>query len=92
MEKVGAQVIYTDHVTGERLESLITYYYPDTKTTEYEEAPTVGVENVIVDGEIESVTYYDLLGNKVADGFRGLCVKSVRYTDGRVVSNKVVRY
>ena len=87
--KVGAQVIFYDPLTNERKESLIGYYYTDTKEIAYESA-TSAVETV---GETESVSveYYDLMGARVSPDYTGICVKVVSYADGTVKSFKTVR-
>ena len=91
-EKVGAQVVFTDPVTGSVRKSQIAYYYPATKEINYEEDPGSGSA---VDGvsaaDVAGVEYYDMLGNKVGADFRGLCVKAVYRTDGSVKSVKTVR-
>ena len=91
-EKIGAQVIFTDPTTGEVKKSLIAYYYPATKTVAYEEDPenpNVGVDTV--EAEAVNVIYLDLLGNRVADTYRGVCVKVTTYADGSRKSVKMIR-
>lgn len=89
-EKLGAQMIYIDPVTKEHKGSMIAYYYPDTKEIKYE-VPTSssGVKDVVADAVNEE--YYDLLGNRVASDYHGVCVKVVRFSDGTAKSNKVIR-
>ena len=89
-EKFGAQVIYTDPQTGERKESQIAYYYPDTKEIKYEDNPTTGIETV-EEVEVESVEYFDMMGTRVAENYKGLCVKVTNYIDGTVKSVKMLR-
>ncbi|MBD5286227.1 MAG: hypothetical protein HDS27_01630 [Bacteroides sp.] len=89
-EKLGAQVIYTDPVTGEQKKSLIAYYYPDTKEVKYEDE--LGGSSVdAIEAEAVEVAYFDMLGQRVADNYRGVCVKVTSYADGSVKSVKTVR-
>lgn len=49
-----------------------------------------GVESAVADKEIESVTYFDLMGRKVMNPHDGMYVKTIRYSDGTVVSSKII--
>lgn len=91
-EKVGAQVIFTDPKTGDVKKSQIAYYYPATKEIKYENEPGSGsYVDAVSTTEIVGIDYYDMLGNKVAPDFRGICVKVVTLADGSVKSVKTVR-
>ena len=90
-EKVGAQLNFTDPNTGEVRSSKIAYYYPATKEIKYEDALGGSAVDAAEAAETVSVEYYDMLGNKVASGFRGICVKVATLTDGSVKSVKTIR-
>lgn len=60
-------------------------YYPACKSA------SSGIEEVVAGSEIESVEYYDLRGVRLAEPAEGLNIRRIRYSDGRVVTDKVVK-
>lgn len=76
---VGMEAVYIDGDT--RLVS--------TRTT-YNVNPT-GIESANTTGSVESVTYTDLTGRRVARPTHGVYVRTVKYADGTTKSVKVAR-
>lgn len=60
-------------------------YYPASKSAES------GIEDVTVGSEIESVEYYDLRGIRLAEPIEGLNIRRIRYSDGKIVTDKVIK-
>lgn len=60
-------------------------YYPASKSVES------GVENVTVGSDIESIEYYDLRGIRLAKPTEGLNIRRIRYSDGKIVTDKVIK-
>lgn len=60
-------------------------YYPASKSVES------GVENVTVGSDIESIEYYDLRGIRLAEPTEGLNIRRIRYSDGKIVTDKVIK-
>lgn len=60
-------------------------YYPASKSVES------GIENVTVGLDIESIEYYDLRGIRLAEPAEGLNIRRIRYSDGKIVTDKVIK-
>lgn len=91
-EKFGVQSYYTDPATKEKTSSKIAYYNRLTEETSVADTPqSASLESTVAEREIENVTYTDLTGRNVMPDYKGVCVKTVRYTDGTVMNSKVVR-
>ncbi len=75
-EKFGVQLVYTGG--GEVRKSKLVYYGEET-----------GIEDVLGESEIESVTYVDLYGRTIAGPTNGIYVKCVKFTDGSMTVKKV---
>ncbi len=91
-EKFGVQSYYTDPATKEKTSSKIAYYNRLTEETSVADTPqSASLESTVAEREIENVTYADLTGRNVMPDYKGVCVKTVRYTDGTVMNSKVVR-
>lgn len=60
-------------------------YYPASKSVES------GIENVTVGSEIESIEYYDLRGIRLAEPVNGLNIRRIRYSDGKIITDKVIK-
>ena len=60
-------------------------YYPASKSVES------GVENVTVGSDIESIEYYDLRGIRLAEPTEGPNIRRIRYSDGKIVTDKVIK-
>ncbi len=63
--------------------SAVDEYYPSCKTS--------GIGSVIVDGEIECIEYYDLMGTRLAEPVKGVNIRRIIYTDGRIEADKVLK-
>lgn len=50
-----------------------------------------GVKAISVNREVESEVYYDLQGRMVRNPENGVYIRSIRYTDGTVANDKVVK-
>lgn len=87
--EIGAQSIYYDPETGNRLVSPIIYRNMDTGETRIEDS-TVGVGQ-IGGGDIETEEYFDLAGNKVRNDFKGISLKVTTFADGSRKTDKIVR-
>lgn len=60
-------------------------YYPASKSTES------GIEDVTVGSEIESIEYYDLRGIRLAEPVNGLNIRRIRYSNGSIITDKVIK-
>lgn len=60
-------------------------YYPASKSAES------GIEDVTAGSEIESIEYYDLRGIRLAEPTEGLNIRRIRYSDGKIVTDKVIK-
>ena len=60
-------------------------YYPASKSVES------GVENVTVGSDIESIEYYDLRGIRLAEPTERHNIRRIRYSDGKIVTDKVIK-
>lgn len=60
-------------------------YYPASKSTES------GIEDVTVGSEIESIEYYDLRGIRLAEPVNGLNIRRIRYINGSIITDKVIK-
>lgn len=60
-------------------------YYPASKSAES------GIEDVTAGSEIESIEYYDLRGIRLAEPTEGLNLRRIRYSDGKIVTDKVIK-
>ena len=60
-------------------------YYPASKSVES------GIENVTVGLDIESIEYYDLRGIRLAEPAEGLNIRRIRYSDGKIITDKVIK-
>ncbi len=49
-----------------------------------------GVESVVADSDAVSVTYYDMMGRLVKNPGCGIYIKMLEYSDGNVISGKVI--
>lgn len=99
IEQIGVQSRYTRSKVD--YDSAITWVdktepdYADTLTWDQwmelqkQYNPTVGVNEVNV--ETVATEYYDLQGNKLAAGQKGLQIKLTRLSDGSVKATKVIR-
>ena len=86
------QSYYSDPATKEKTSSKIAYYNRLTEETSVADTPqSASLESTVSEQEIENVTYTDLTGRNVMPDYKGVCVKTVRYTDGTVMNSKVVR-
>lgn len=91
-EKIGVQTIYVNPANGEKIPSAINYYYPETNEFAIEVPEGVGVDTIVGEAQEAAVIYYDLLGNRVDDTYKGICIKSVVFDNGTVKNSKVVKY
>ena len=84
----------TDYIHGETM-SIGWYYmaqidgYLSIDNVKVYAHDNSGVENVVVEKIVESVTYIDLLGRKVVKPENGLYIKTTIYNDGSFESKKV---
>lgn len=90
-EKIGTQVNFVNLENNEKLSSKIAYYHPATGEITIEEVPGAGVGKIDSERQIVSTEYYNLMGIRVDDNFRGMCIKKVRYSDGTAQTVKIVR-
>lgn len=60
-------------------------YYPACKGVDS------GIEDVFVGSEIESIEYYDLRGVHLLEPADGLNIRRIRYSNGKVVTDKVIK-
>lgn len=60
-------------------------YYPASKSAES------GIEDVTAGSEIESIEYYDLRGIRLAEPTECLNIRRIRYSDGKIVTDKVIK-
>ena len=76
--KIGIKAVYVDGDT--RIESDITERF------------TSGIDNARSEGKnVESITYTDMSGRRVAEPEKGIFVQTIKYTDGEVKTVKVVK-
>ena len=76
--KIGIKAVYVDGDT--RIESDITERF------------TSGIDNARSEGKtVESITYTDMSGRRVAEPEKGIFVQTIKYTDGEVKAVKVVK-
>lgn len=81
-KKIGMEAVYVD---GDlRFGSGITEYYPNGDPT------GVDMTEATVK-QIKSVDFYDLLGRKLSAPAKGICIRTVTYTDGSKASRKIVK-
>lgn len=76
-DRIGVQTVYRqgDHVTR----SEITYDQPSS------------VDNVMTDGVLVDETFYDMQGRVVKNPADGLYIRRATYSDGTVITRKIVR-
>lgn len=81
-DKMGVQAIYTAD-NGETAKSDIAWHY----------ITTTGVDNAktAAQSEIEKVAYTNLSGRELTAPTKGICIKTVTYSDGTIKSFKVVK-
>lgn len=60
-------------------------YYPASKDA------NSSLGDVFVGSEIESIEYYDLRGVRLEQPVDGINIRRIRYSDGRVVTDKVIK-
>lgn len=87
--EVGVQGFYYDDMTGRRIATNITYINPETQEIRVADAPENGVEEMEAGwADAVETLRYDLNGNRVAAGFKGIVVEQTRYSDGTVKTVK----
>ena len=64
-------------------ESAVDEYYPAFKTT--------GINDVLTSSEIAKIEYYSLDGSKISEPSRGISIRKMTYTNGKTVTDKVIR-
>lgn len=64
-------------------ESAVEEYYPAFKTT--------GINDVLTSSEIAKIEYYSLDGSKTSEPSRGISIRKMTYTNGKTVTDKVIR-
>lgn len=85
VSSIGVEVIYT--VDGVSHTSRRLVYDVATGKDDY----LSGIDAAVSEhGEVESVTYFDLMGRPVGSGFEGVAVKIVRYDNGTAEIEKTV--
>lgn len=81
-KKIGMEAVYVD---GDlRFGSGITEYYPNGNPT------GVDMTEATVK-QIKSVDFYDLSGRKLSAPAKGICIRTITYTDGSKASRKIVK-
>ena len=55
------------------------------------EVVVTGINDMTANKQVASTTYFDMAGRQVSQPMGGVFVKSVRYTDGTVITMKVVK-
>lgn len=81
-KKIGMEAVYVD---GDlRFGSGITEYYPNGDPT------GVDMTEATVK-QIKSVDFYDLSGRKLSAPAKGICIRTITYTDGSKASRKIVK-
>ena len=81
-KKIGMEAVYVD---GDlRFGSGITEYYPNGDPT------GVDMTEATVK-QIRSVDFYDLSGRKLSAPAKGICIRTITYTDGSKASRKIVK-
>ena len=82
VKKIGMEAVYVD---GDlRFGSGITEYYPNGDPT------GVDMTEATVK-QIKSVDFYDLSGRKLSAPAKGICIRTITYTDGSKASRKIVK-
>lgn len=64
-------------------ESAVDEYYPAFKAT--------GINDVLTSSEIAKIEYYSLDGSKTSEPSRGISIRKMTYTNGKTVTDKVMR-
>ena len=64
-------------------ESAVDEYYPAFKAT--------GINDVLTSSEIAKIEYYSLDGSKTSEPSRGISIRKMTYTNGKTVTDKVIR-
>lgn len=87
--EVGVQGFYYDDMSGKKLSTRISYINPATQEIRVVDAPESGVEETEAGwADAVETLRYDLNGNRVAAGFKGIVVEQTRYSDGTVKTVK----
>ena len=81
-KKIGMEAVYVDG--NLRFGSGITEYYPNGDPT------GVDMTEATVK-QIKSVDFYDLSGRKLSAPAKGICIRTITYTDGSKASRKIVK-
>ena len=86
--------IYTDDVKTLGVQTLYVYggkaTYSDIATLDVETGQVTITDKVepVYNGEIETVEYFDLEGRRVEKPLKGLIIKRVKYSDGKISVDK----
>lgn len=65
--------------------SAVDEYYPKINLVES------GIKDTFVSGQIERIVYYNLQGMRLAEPAQGVSIRRTVYTDGKIVTDKVVK-
>lgn len=65
--------------------SAVDEYYPKINLVES------GIKDTFVSGQIERIEYYNLQGMRLAEPAHGVSIRRTVYTDGKIVTDKVVK-
>ncbi len=65
--------------------SAVDEYYPKINLVES------GIKDTFVSGQIERIEYYNLQGMRLAEPAQGVSIRRTVYTDGKIVTDKVVK-
>ena len=65
--------------------SAVDEYYPKINLVES------GIKDTFVSGQIERIEYYNLQGIRLSEPDQGVSIRRTVYTDGKIVTDKVVK-
>lgn len=65
--------------------SAVDEYYPKINLVES------GIKDTFVSGQIERIEYYNLQGIRLSEPDQGISIRRTVYTDGKIVTDKVVK-
>lgn len=65
--------------------SAVDEYYPKINLVES------GIKDTFVSGQVERIEYYNLQGMRLSEPAQGVSIRRTVYTDGKVVTDKVVK-
>lgn len=90
---VGVQSHYDDAISGERINSNITYWDLATEETFIVEDPMTGVDVSMEDnGSVVSVRYYNMAGTQVEPGCKGIVIQETTFSNGvKKVAKKIFK-